>query len=386
MKILQVVQFFSAIHGGSAMVPYYISRELSNRGHKVTVFTSDFKLSQDWVDSLSGVEVHAFKTHSSLGNFYVTLGMINFARKMIKDYDIIHMHNSRTFQNILTYYYAKKYKIPYVIQTHGDLPRIMAKQRLKLIYDLLFGHKVLKNASKVIALNQVEAEQYKCNDVPAEKIAIIPNGINLSEYANLPHKGAFKKKFGLDENEKIVLYLGRIHQIKGIDILVRAFADIVEKLNDVKLVVVGPGDGYLDELETLIKALKIENNVLISGPLYGREKLEAYVDADVFVLPSRYETFPMSLLESYACAKPVICSKVFGLKDLVISGVTGFLFEPSDIRQLSSFTLSLLIDDKKAEEIGLEGKKFVKENFTIEKVVDRFFALYEEVLSQNSSI
>jgi len=106
-----------------------------------------------------------------------------------------------------------------------------------------------------------------------------------------------------------VLYLGRIRRIKGVDILVKAFANIIEKLKDVRLVVVGPDDGYLGELVALINALKMEDNVLITCPLYGRDKLEAYVDAKVYVLPSRYETFPMSLLEAYACAKPWFAQK-----------------------------------------------------------------------------
>ena len=84
--------------------------------------------------------------------------------------------------------------------------------------------------------------------LPEEKIAIIPNGIDLSEYVNLPPKGLFKKKLALDDNEKLVLYLGRVHRIKGVDFLVRAFADVVGKLGDVRLVIVGPDDGFLGEL------------------------------------------------------------------------------------------------------------------------------------------
>ena len=104
-------------------------------------------------------------------------------------------------------------------------------------------------------------------------------------------------------------------------VMLFSFANLI-KLENVKLVVVGPDDGYLGELEALIKALRIEDNVLISGALYGKDKLEADVDADVYALPSRYETFPMSVLEAYSCGKPVIVSKLGGLKDLVINWVT----------------------------------------------------------------
>jgi len=386
MKILQVIQFFSPEHGGSSTGPYYLSKELAKRGHEVTVYTIDYKLSREWMESLHQVKVCPFKTRLSWAKFYVTPNMMKNTQEEIKFSDIIHMHNYRSFQNIIAHYYAKKYGVPYVLQAHGSLPRIMAKQRLKWIYDVLFGYRLLRDASNVIALSQVEAEQYRAMGVPDEKIAIIPNGIDLSEYANLPPKGSFKKKFGIDEDEKIVLYLGRIHKIKGIDILVKAFANVIEKLDDVKLVVVGPDDGYLVELEALIKALKIEDKVLISGPLYGKDKLEAYVDADVYVLPSRYEAFPMSLLEAYACAKPVVCSRVFGLKDLVLNGVTGLLVEPSDIKQLANSIFYLLNNDNISEEIGLKGRRFVKENFTIENTVDRLNNLYGEVLCQSSPL
>jgi len=119
--------------------------------------------------------------------------------------------------------------------------------------------------------------------------------------------------------------------------------------------------------------------VLITGPLYGEDKLEAYVDADIYVLPSRYETFPMGLLEAYACGKPVIASKIGGLKNLVINEVTGLLFEPGNVEQLANSMLLLLNDQNKAEKIGLRGKRFVKENFTIEKAVDKLESLYEKL-------
>jgi len=90
-------------------------------------------------------------------------------------------------------------------------------------------HKLLRDASKVIALTQMEADQYRRMGVPEEKIAIIPNGIDLSEYANLPPQGAFKKKYGIKEEEKIVLYLGRIHESKGLGMLAEAFSFVAKE-------------------------------------------------------------------------------------------------------------------------------------------------------------
>ena len=185
--------------------------------------------------------------------------------------------------------------------------------------------------------------------VPDEKIAVIPNGIDFSEYAVLPPRGSFKRKFGIKNEEKIVLYLGRLHKIKGVDILVKAFTNVIENLDDVRLVVVGPDDGSLDGLQTLVKDMNVGNKVIFTGPLYGLEKIKAYVDSEVYVLPSRYETFPMTVLEAYACGKPVIASNVGGLKDLVINGETGLLVEPGNKEQLAKNILYLLNDKGKAE-------------------------------------
>ena len=158
----------------------------------------------------------------------------------------------------------------------------------------------IDRSSKVIALSQAEAQQYGDIGVPEEKTVIIPNGIDLSEYSHLPPKDLFKKKLNIDEEERIVLYLGRIHRIKGIDILVKAFAEVIEKLDDVRLVIVGPDDGYLSACRNLVSQLKVEEKILFTGGIFDIEKLRALVDADVFVLPSRYETFPDVILEAEA--------------------------------------------------------------------------------------
>ncbi len=195
MKILQVVQFLSPMYGGSSEYPFCISRELSRRGHAVTIFTSDYNLSHEWTKSLGQVKVIPFSTWSSWSNFYLTPAMIGEAREKIKHFEIIHMHNYRSFQNIIANHYTTKYSVPYILQAHGSLPRIMAKQKLKWIYDKFFGYKLLKEASSVIALSQIEAKQYLDMGVNNEKIAIIPNGIDISEYTNLPLRGSFKKEF-----------------------------------------------------------------------------------------------------------------------------------------------------------------------------------------------
>jgi len=389
MKILQVYHIYPAIFGGVSRVVYDISRELCKKGHEISVLTTDFHYAHiNAIKTENSREVEVYRIPTILKNFR-TINIplphpyfIHLVKSKIKSFDVIHFHGHRSLQKVAVYYYAEKNGVPYVLQAHGSLPRIGSWKKLKWFYDVLFGYRLLKDASKVIALSEVEAGQYRSMGVPEEKIAIIPNGIDLSEYAELPPKGAFKKKFGIPEDKKIILYLGRIHKIKGIDFLVRAYAHLKNEMHfkDAVLVIAGPDDGYLGEVKSLVQGLDVSNSVLFTGPLYGRDKISAYVDSEVYVLPSRYEAFPMSVLEAYACGKPVIASKVGGVMDLVIEGVTGLLFEPGDVTQLAKSIFLLLDNHEKAEDMGMKGKQFVKENFSIEKVVEKLEKVYEEVV------
>ncbi|NIT57028.1 MAG: glycosyltransferase, partial [Aliifodinibius sp.] len=204
--------------------------------------------------------------------------------------------------------YARKYSIPYVLQARGSLITYFYKGWQKRIFDVIWGRRILKDAAKLVALTPIEAEQYRNMGISEDKIEIIPNGIELSEFENLPERGRFRRKHDLGDDQRVILYLGRIHKIKikGLDLLVRAFAELTKPLNSVKLVIAGPDDGYLSSLKKLITDLGISNEVLFTGHLYGEDKVEAYVDADVFVLPSTYEIFGNVVLEACACGTPVI--------------------------------------------------------------------------------
>ncbi|MBT9147506.1 MAG: Phosphatidyl-myo-inositol mannosyltransferase [Syntrophomonadaceae bacterium] len=378
MKILQVTPFFSPVHGGSAEVPYQLSSELAKKGHKVTIYTSDYKFSQEYVNSIPKVRVCIFKTWVTRVKFFIAPGMVRQARKEVKHFEIIHMHNYHTFQNIVAHHYAKKYGIPYVLQAHGSLVTYFQKGMLKRVFDRLWGYTILKGASKVIAVTKTEVEQYKSMGVSEDKIEIVPNGIDLSEFDNLPERGEFTRKYGLNDNQKIILYLGRIDKIKGLDILTKAFAQLSRNVKDVKLVIVGPDDGYLPSLRKLVADLEIGDKVLFTAPLYGREKLEAYIDAYVYVLPSFYEIFGITVLEATACGTSVIATDRCGIAD-VIDGQAG-LVVPYDKDQLSNAILHMLSDDKMRREFGEKGKLLVREKFNWEKIAEQIENVYQSVI------
>jgi glycosyltransferase involved in cell wall biosynthesis len=377
MKILQVIPFFGSSHGGSAKSAYDISKQLSKKGHEVVMFTSDYKLDHKWIKNLSHVKILSFKTRFSLANFFVTPGLVKRAKKEVKNFDIIYLHNYRSFQNIIVAYYALKYNVPYVLEAHGSLPVMMGNQKFKRLFDLCFGLKILRGSSKLIAQNQFEVKQYANLGLPLEKIEVVLNGIDRTEYLRLPPHGRFRLKFGISDEHKLILYLGRIHKIKGIDSLVKAFAALVKHFSSVRLAIVGPDDGYLSELKTLIRNLGIENKVLIIGPLYDQEKLEAYVDADVYVLPSRYEIFGMTVLESVACGTAVILTENCGLAASLRDKV-GLIVKSNSPLHLEEALFEMLTNQKRRG-IFRENCKKVIEQFSVSEKVSKLEKVFTNV-------
>lgn len=391
MKILTVSQkFYPSLASGVVRATYEMCKELVRAGHEVTVYTSNALDQNSKVEErnqvvdINGIKVYyfgaVFHKQAWKHKLFITPKMVNVAQREMRTFEVIHLQEYRSFQNIVAHHYAMKYHVPYVLQAHGSLPRVMTKQRLKQIYDNLWGYKILRDASKVIAQTSTEVEQYKSMGINEDKIEIIPNGIDVSTFGDLPKRGEFRVKYGLKDNQKVILYLGRIYWIKGLELLANAFTDISKDFDQIKLVIVGPDDGYLPTLKKLIKELEMEEKVILTGPLYGKAKLGAYVDADVYVLPSIYETFPSTVLEACACGLPVVITDRCGIAD-IINGQMG-LVVPYDRKQLSDAILRMLTDDKIRQQFSEKGKALVREKFNWSKIVEQLEDIYQTILTK----
>ena len=424
MKILHVAHFFYPClsAGGVVNASYQIASNQS-KDNDVKVISSDsckerLKFPNGRYDvDVNGIKVDYFR---NLSNGFKLKTMLDTPlaapfkiRKDIKDYDIVHIHEHRQTLAILASYFARKNNIPYIVQAHGSVLPFFQKEGLKNIFDKVFGFKILHNASCVFALTEVEKEQYLKMGIDEDKIEIVPLGINLEEYEDLPSFGRFRSKFNSGESDKLILFVGRIHEIKGLGLLIDAFNDLINQnskenilednslednslednslednslednsLEDnnynIKLAIVGPDDGYLTELEDKIKEYSLEENVIITGPLYNDEKQEALVDCDLFVMPSKYESFTTSGLEAMACSKPLVLTKNNHIHDWV-DGNVGLACE--DNRDSLRESIEKILFDEELSLIFAEnGRKLIKEKYNWDIINNQILEIYNKIL------
>ena len=393
MNILHVAHFFYPClsAGGVVNASYQIALN-QVKDNDVKVISSDsckqrLKFEEGRYDvDVNGIKVDYFK---NLSNKFKLATMLDTPlsapfkiRKDIKNQDIIHVHEHRQTLAIIACHYARKYNVPYIVQAHGSVLPFFQKEGLKNIFDKAFGFKILHNASCVFALTEVEKEQYIKMGVDEDKIEIVPLGINTDEYENLPSFGKFRSKFEIGLNDKLILFVGRIHKIKGLDLLIESFNhllnDDVSRDYSIKLAVVGPDDGYLSTLEEKIKEYGLEDNVVITGPLYDEEKHEALVDCDLFVMPSKYESFTTSGLEAMACGKPLVLTKNNHIHDWV-NGNVGLACDDNEI-SLKSAISDVLFDDGLSKRFGENGKKLIQEKYNWDMINKQILDIYQRFI------
>ena len=370
---------------GVTNVVYNITRELAKIGHQVTVYTSD-KMDLHSQDSLkarhlliNGVNVHYSRSLWRHKTFIITPSIVPLLSRNLANFDVIHIHDSRSFQGISAYLCAKIKHVPCVFQPHASYlsssPDSFTEKIARFLLDKSISDRILENASKVIALSQTEAQEYINAGVPKKRIEIVPNGIDVSNFSVLPPPGSFRKRFDMLENKKIVLYVGRIHRTKRIDLLIKAYAYLSKNMecNDSMLVIAGPDDGYLAEAKSLANCLGVSDSVLFTGFLKNEEKVEALVDANTFVTPSFYG-FPMTFLEACAVGTPIITTTL-GDKLEWINNNVGYMTSPKP-HDLAEAIHALISNDQLRQRFSKKCKQLTRSEFSLNKIAHRLECIY----------
>jgi glycosyltransferase involved in cell wall biosynthesis len=380
MRILQVSPFFAPSMGGTAQVVYHTATHLARAGHSVTVVAGDHGSRTARFPVKNFQEVLLPSIFSRWG-FYLTPSLYPWIRDHLDEYDIVHLHTVRTFQNILAHRAALRHRIPYVISAHGTLPVIIERRLVKRIYDLLFGGSLKRSARRWIAVSSVEVEWFKQAGIDPKKIRLIPNGLDLEEFSRLPDRGFFRGRAGgIRKTAKLILFLGRLHRRKGIPFLIRAFSELIPDFPDCCLVIAGPDDGEMDSLQGLVRKLGLGGRVFFPGALYGTDRLNALVDADVMASPATQEIFGLVPFEALLCGTPVIVGDDCGDGRLIRAAQAGYSVPFGDVPALANTLRRIFNHPGEADKKVKAGQAYIRKNLDWKKLVTDLENVYREIL------
>lgn len=389
LRILHVQQTLSRRHGGPSTVLPQLAKAQAAAGHDVVVATTNADVPTGvyheggW-DVIDGSAVKVLYAPVEYHPLKISLGLMKYLRTAIPKFDIVHIHGLYRFPTTIAAFFCRWHKVPYVIRPHGTLdPYASGKSaagrlRLKRLYSRWF---VVPNLNAAAGIHYTaERERERANYLQLRSPSfVIPNGFDSSTYKSTPQRGRLRKLWGVGD-APLVLFLGRIDAIKGLDLLVQAF-DIVRRAEPKAcLVIAGPdNDGYGREVRRWVSEYRLDQHVHMVGPLHGADVQQALVDADVFALISRTENFGVAPVEAMACGLPIVISDQVGVHPEVSRNGAG-LVTTCDATEASNALLTLLRDPERRSAMGSAGREVVRTCYSWPAIVKALDAQYEEIV------
>ncbi len=389
------------VYGGAGVHVEYLSRELA-KSIEVEVHCWGEQNADEgnlhvcgalpWKEITDGTE-GKFKT--ALEAFSLNLTQV----KALAGIDVVHTH---TWYVSMAGFLAKKlYGVPFVLTTHSLEPlRAWKSEQLGSGYAMSswMGRTAIMDADAVIAVsNGTKEDILRVYPLPAERVHVIYNGIDLNEFQRTDENTALKA-YGVDASVPYILFVGRITRQKGVTHLVDAIR-YLPKDTQVVLCAGAPDTPEIasemrqkvdDALKTHPRIIWIEK--MISKP----EVIQLYSHARVFCCPSVYEPFGIINLEAMACGAPVVASATGGIKEVVVDGETGYLVpfeqdletsfptQPEKFaKDLASKLSELLNDADKCKRFGKAGRRRVEEKFSWSAIAAQTIALYRRLIEEH---
>ena len=390
MKILMLTwEYPPRIVGGIARVVNDLSKRLIKDGHEVTVVTYRDSADVPEYENDKGVNVYRVDNYMIHPNNFIdwimqlNFNMLSKATEIINKeggFDVIHAHDW------LVTYAAKSlknaYDIPIVATIHAteagrnsgihdETQRYINDTEWLLTYE---ATEVIVNS------NYMKNEIQRLFGLPFDKINVIPNGINLSNFTGIERDYDFRRQYAMD-NEKIILYVGRLVYEKGVQHLIAAMPKILSNYHDAKLIIAGRG-GMMDELRAEASNLGLNDKIYFTGYLNSKQVQKMYKCADVAVFPSTYEPFGIVALEAMLAGVPTVVSDVGGLDEIVTHGVDGMKSYAGNANSIADSVTALLYDHQLATNVSKKAKQKVKDQFNWEKIAQDTHFAYEKAICQ----
>lgn len=372
MKILQIISS-KDLGGGTQEYTRILCSGFQSRGHAVKVVCRPGSLVEAYREE--GFDVYPIELRNK------SMAIKELVHLMATHhFDVVHTHNRDA--DMVGLICAKKKNVPLIVSTIHDFLNQNELGGRKMNFPLWKYNRILKKIPhKLIAIsNAIETNILDELKISPDRVATIYNGTDLSRFPDNVDIEGKKKELGLPSNLPIVGVIGRLITQKGHRYFLESIPIILKKNKNILFLIVGKGN-LKEEMKSLAKNLEISQYVRFIG--YQRDVNTIIKLMDVVVVPSVFEAFGRVITESMACSKPVIATKVGGLAEIVVDGVTGVLVPPKNAQSIANSVLDLLQDKMKAERLGKEGRKRVEEKFNGVLFVENTEKLLKELLLNN---
>jgi len=386
--------------GGIGRYTYLLARGLANKGHEVHVIVQTFK-DQECHYIHCGVYVHKIKrpeffkikidSRESIRRLEYSWRVYKKILELIEKYNIQLVESPNFSAECVIYSLFKK--IPLLTRIHTPYQEVVENFGWKWTWDRKlssFLEKILIKRSNIITCStsiyaELIRKKYK---LKKEKVRVIPLGIELADGEHIKFIEDPKGKFN-------ILFVGRLERRKGVHILMESIPEVIKEIPEVEFIFVGR-DTFFQKDESSFRSIRgksfkaefyeklpdeVKEKVHLLGVVSDSELQELYKKCDLFVAPSFHETFGFVYLEAMSYGKPVIGCKVGGVPEVVKHGEVGILVEPSNPRQLAEAIIRLLSQPEELIRMGKAARRWVEENFALERLVNETEKLYEELIS-----
>jgi len=375
--------------GGIMFLCVHVAKKLSKEGHDLTIYTTDldFANTTKFNKKLPREEkIENFiikRTHVWISSFLYFFNPGMYFQMMHDNYDVIHTVGIRSFQALISAIVSKRKKVPLIISdqggltTHPDLKNGSIKKKFLIKLQKPLIKFIINQASNVIVANEYEKKIFLefCDE---KKISIIKNGIDLNEL-KLSNVN-FSKKYNIDE--EFILFLGRFHEVKGIDTLLESINLIKNNhtIKKYKIVVMGVDFGFESKMFELIEKFNLSKQVIVIKNPPRLDVLSAYSQSKFLVLPSKWELSPLTPLEGFAFKKAVISTTAHGIPFTLTNNENSILVNPDDSDELGHAIIDLLENSKKCDDLGMAGFKLIHEICNSDIMSLNYLKIYQKFL------
>jgi N-acetyl-alpha-D-glucosaminyl L-malate synthase BshA len=375
MKIvIFIISFPPETVGGAELSASKIAEKLSSRGHEVHIITTSLIKNENNYNNL--YYIHRLKVFNIpiIRSVLYSLKSL-FLVKCIKP-DIIHGHTISILNAGFPAFLCNIFlKIPYILYGRGSDVYYSSNNP----FEKKITKEILYRSSSIIVLTNHMKDYIE--KIITKPIYVIPNGIDLKRYENLIKGNKYNKNYNKNNKRKII-FVGRLHQIKGVEYLIKSMAEIKEKFFNCELIIVGDGPEK-KKLEKLTNIHNLNNHVRFVGRKSNMDAIKLISDSDIFVLPSLSEGFPLAILESMICGVPIIASNVTGINEIIKDGINGLLCEPKNNFDLSKKILILLKNEELCKFYSAKNKEKVK-NYEWKDIIKKIEEIYSRSLMKKN--